>query len=757
MYQTTTSRMTVTTMISDYELAVDIETYSGTGIDAGVYRYVEDPDFEIVLIGYKYGDGPVKSFMPRCFSERPGVLDSPPVDDDGQITFAGSSAQFETTGDEEEFLALLRNPKVLKSAYNANFERTCLAKYYGIACPPDEWRCTMILASSVGLPRSLDGAGAAMGLPEDQQKLKTGKALIQYFCKPCKGTKSNLGRTRNYPRHDPDKWKLFIEYNLQDVVTEQAILEKLKKYRPLPAEQKLWSVDQDICDRGIRVDRNMAEKITTYEVTRQADLMQEARQLTGLQNPNSVAQLKDWFSRKGCFDLSMDCSKAAVAEALKQNYPEDVHRVLEIRQSLGKTSTKKYDAMLGSICRDDRVRGMLQFYGANRTGRWAGRIVQLQNLPQNHIEDLDDARQLVKSGDFETLELMYGDPAQVFSELVRTAFIPSEGNRFIVTDFSAIEARVIAWLAGEDWRLDVFRKGGDIYCASAEKMYHVPVVKHGVNGHLRQRGKVAELALGYGGGVRAMKNMDTTHTIPEEEMQGIVDQWRAGSPEIVAMWKKSERAAIKAIEEHTDISLALRTYSQNYDVYHAGRLVGTSNSVSEAKAISNVRYAVLGKTPDDGAWSATPSCKTLETAVQKSVIFRYDSESGILFVRLPSGRSIAYWGARVVDGEYGKEMRYYGVNQTTRAWELLKTYGGKLVENIVQATARDCLAAKMMKAEEMGYKVVAHVHDEMILDVPKDDKDAFQKIDDLMKEPIDWAPGLPLKGGTYECPYYQKD
>lgn len=693
----TTNSKTKTTSCSDgrRELAVDVESYSSVEIDNGVYAYVNSPDFELILVAYKFSDdAKPRSFMPRRFASRPGVLSGAGID--GEQIALIEPETVELDGDEDEFLRALSDPSILKTAYNANFERTTLAKYYGVKCDPDEWRCTAVLASTLGLPRSLAGVGDAIGLPEDEKKLKAGKALIQYFCKPVPATKSNGGRTRNYPRHDTEKWRLFCEYSLQDVVTEQAIRERLGKYQPNATEQRLWSVDQIICDRGIRIDRPFVEGIVEHDAKRQEELKAEARELTGLDNPNSIQQLKLWLYRHGATALGDNLSKTSVDAALRVGYLKpEVIRVLQIRQALGKTSTKKYVAMLNSACDDDRVRGMLQFYGANRTGRWSGRIVQLQNLPQNHIPDLDLARETVKARDFESLELLYGEPAQVFSELVRTAFIPSEGNRFVVTDFSAIEARVIAWLADERWRLDVFENGGDIYCASASRMFKVPVEKHGRNAHLRQQGKVAELALGYGGGVGAMKSMDKGHVIPEEEMKPIIDQWREASPNITKLWRAYEKAAKTAIAEK--------------------RLVKLKHGVA--------------------------------------FYFRDD----ILFARLPSGRSIAYWGARLCEGGYGDEVRYYGVDQETHKWGLLKTYGGKLTENIVQATARDCLAVKLIEATDRGYEVVAHVHDEMIVDVPRSDTEAAKAIDAMMAEPIEWAPGLPLKGGTYECDYYMKD
>lgn len=690
------------------EMSIDVESYSDVDISNGVYAYVNSPAFELVLVAYSLDGAPPKCFMPKRFADRPGVL-TPPEDPGEQQSLAIAAPEFDLDGDEDEFLFLLNDPEVIKTAFNANFERTTLRAYYGAECDPDEWRCTAVLASTLGLPRSLADVGAAIGLPEDQQKLKIGKALIQYFCKPCKPTKSNGGRTRNLPRHDPDRWKIFIDYNLQDVVTEQAILDKLRAFRPIPSEQELWSVDQQILDRGIRIDRKFVEGIVEYDAIRTEELKAEAKEITGLENPNSPTQLKRYMADMGEHLLSVDISKDAVAQALAGSVASyDVRRVLEIRQALGKTSTKKYVAMLNSVCDDGRVRGMLQFYGANRTGRWAGRIVQLQNLPQNHIEDLDLARSIVAAREFETLELLYGEPAHVFSELVRTAFIPSEGCRFVVTDFSAIEARVIAWLAGEQWRLDVFENGGDIYCASASRMFGVPVEKHGVNKHLRQKGKIAELALGYQGGVGAMKSMDKAGAIPEAELPGIVSQWREASPHIVKLWKKFEAAAIRAVEARR-----------------------TTKDPVRVKITEGVRIEFY----------------TAKTAGTRS-----------LFVRLPSGRPICYWGASVdKTKKIGDALEYWGTGQQTKAWTILDTYGGKITENIVQATARDCLAVKMVEATRRGFKIVAHVHDEMILDVPKEDAEAAKTIDDMMAEPIAWAPGLPLKGGTYECEYYKKD
>lgn len=650
-------------------MGVDIETYSSVDLlKSGVYRYVEAPDFDILLIGYKF-------------------------DDEDEVR------QIDTTADPREtwneFLDALFDPNIIKTAFNANFERTCLAKWTGSAMPPDEWRCTMIKALTLGLPGSLASVGMALGLPEDKLKDPQGKALIQYFSKPCKPTRSNGKRCRNYPAHDPEKWALYRSYNRQDVVTEQEILKRLSIYKTTEDEQKLWSLDQDMNDHGVKLDRKLIRNIVDYDTRHREELQDEARQITGLSNPNSPAQLKDWLETEGIHQTSL--SKDTIATLLKGDIPAEVRRVLEIRQALGKTSVSKYSTMLEAICDDDRLRGILQFYGANRSGRWAGRLVQTHNLARNTLPDLALARELVRDGDFDTLETLFGEPAFVFSELVRTAFIPSDGCRFVVSDFSAIEARVISWIAGEEWRLQTFRDGGDIYCATASQMYHVPVVKHGINGELRQKGKVAELACGYQGGVGAMKAMDREGKIPEEELQGIVDAWRAANPTIPKLWRTCEMAAKTAIREHRTVR------------------------------------------------------------IRHGIAFSY--VNGNLFVKLPGGRKLCYWGTRLrQDDMTGREsIVYMGVNQTTKQWQETETYGGKLVENIVQATARDCLAVAMTRVAALGYKIVMHVHDEMIVDVPISDKDALTVINKCMADPIDWAPGLPLKGDGYETPFYMKD
>lgn len=658
------------------ELGIDIETFSSVDIKNGAYAYSEAPDFEILLIAYKFSD-----------EDKVKLIDL--TDDPEEL-------------ENLRFWDALTDPEVVKTAYNANFERTCLARHTGEAMPPEQWRCTMVLAVQLGLPRSLAAVGPALGLTEEEQKKKTGAALIQYFCKPCKPTRTNGQRTKNTRLHAPEKWELFKEYNIQDVVTEQIILKKLRDFRPDQSEQDLWTLDQEINDRGVLLDIPMAGSIVEFDTERSADLLAEAQQITGLSNPNSLAQLKPWLADNGLATdtLRKDDVAAMLADP---SLHANVRRVLEIRQTLAKTSVKKYQTMLDIAGEDDRARGIMQFYGGH-TGRWAGRSLQPQNLARNTMPDdeLDVAREFVKMGDFESLEMIFGEPAPIFSQLVRTAFIPSPGNRFIVSDFSAIEARVIAWIAGEEWRLEVFRNDGDIYCESASHIYHVPVVKHGINGELRQRGKVAELALGYGGAVGAMKKMDTSGSVPEDEMQGIVTQWRAESPKIVRMWRDCQDAAVSVIRGNQP-KRVLRS------------LQGTEFYVK-----------LVDGTP-------------------------------VLFILLPSGRPIAYWDPKVMDTEMGPRITYMTQNQTTRKWERCETYGGKLTENIVQSVARDCLAEKMKLLESMGYPIVFHVHDELILDVPREDKEAAALVDRIMGEPIDWAPGLPLKGGTYECDFYRKD
>lgn len=653
-------------------MGVDIETYSSVDLaEAGVYAYVEAPDFDILLISYifdDWGEDNVKTI--DCFDADPDMM--------------------------AEFCEALLDPQIVKTAFNANFERTCLAKWLQKPMPPEEWRCTMVKALTLGLPGNLAGAGEALGLPPEKLKDPQGKALIQFFSKPCKPTRTNGQRTRNLPQHDPAKWQLYKGYNRQDVVTEQEILRKLSIYKTPESEQELWALDQHMNDNGVALDIPMVEKIVEYDTRRRQELQEEAQELTGLKNPNSLAQLKRWLAEQGVEMTSV--TKDTIAEALRDpELPDVVRRVLEIRTALGKTSVAKYSTMLVAHCQDHRLRGILQFYGANRSGRWAGRLVQTHNLAKNTLPDLALARELAAEGDFETMGTLFGETAFVFSELIRTAFIPSEGCRFIVSDFSAIEARVLAWLAGEEWVLEAFRNGKDIYCETASMMYHVPVEKHGANSHLRQKGKVAVLACGYQGGVGAMKRMDKGGSIPEDELQSVVDQWRQANSNSVKLWRTCELAARTAIEEHRTVRL------------------------------------------------------------KNGLAFGYIN--GNLFIKLPGGRKLCYWNTRLkLDPRDGREhIVYMGVNQETKQWGETETYGGKLVENIVQATARDCLAISMQRVAALGYNIVMHVHDEIIVDCPIEDTGAMERINACMAEPIPWAPGLPLRGDGYETPFYMKD
>lgn len=653
-------------------MGVDIETYSSVDLaEAGVYAYVEAPDFDILLISYifdDWGENDVKTI--DCFDADPDMM--------------------------AEFCEALLDPQIVKTAFNANFERTCLAKWLQKPMPPEEWRCTMVKALTLGLPGNLAGAGEALGLPPEKLKDPQGKALIRFFSNPCKPTRTNGQRTRNLPQHDPAKWQLYKSYNRQDVVTEQEILRKLSIYKTPESEQELWALDQRMNDNGVALDIPMVEKIVEYDTRRRQELQEEAQELTGLKNPNSLAQLKRWLAEQGVEMTSV--TKDTITEALRDpDLPDIVRRVLEIRTALGKTSVAKYSTMLVAHCQDHRLRGILQFYGANRSGRWAGRLVQTHNLAKNTLPDLALARELAAEGDFETMGTLFGETAFVFSELIRTAFIPSEGCRFVVSDFSAIEARVLAWIAGEKWTLEAFRQGKDIYCETASMMYHVPVEKHGANSHLRQKGKVAVLACGYQGGVGAMKRMDKGGTIPEDELQSVVDQWRGANPSVVKLWRNCEMAARTVIEEHRTVRL------------------------------------------------------------KNGIAFGY--VNGNLFIKLPSGRKLCYWNTHLkMDPRDGREhIVYMGVNQETKQWGETETYGGKLVENITQAIARDCLAISMQRVAALGYNIVMHVHDEMIVDVPIEDTDALERINACMGEAIPWAPGLPLRGDGYETPFYMKD
>lgn len=653
-------------------LAIDVETYCELDIkNVGAYRYCEHPSFEIMLFAYAYDDEPVQ------------IIDF----------MNGETLPLEIIED-------LENPDVLKTAFNANFERNAIVgdSYWpnGLSnMKPEQWDCTMIQSLRMGLPGSLDMVGKALKFEEDKQKMKEGKALIQYFCKPCKATKSNGGRTRNLPEHDPEKWELFKEYCKQDVEVEREIRKKLSKYKTTEKEKRLWDLDQEINDRGINLDLILAQKAIECDEQFKDRLTKEAIDLTGLSNPNSPTQLKKWISEKVGYEVN-SLTKDSIPKLLEAANDENVKRVLELRTLMAKTSIKKYQAMESARCDDGRVRGLLQFYGANRTGRWAGRLVQVQNLPQNHLPDLDDARSLVRNGKFEELEFLFDSVPDTLSQLIRTAFIPSDGNRFIVADFSAIEARVIAWYAGEKWRLDVFKTHGKIYEASASQMFHIPIEEIKKGSDLRQKGKIAELALGYGGSVGAIKSMDKTESIPEEELPGLVKSWRNANPNITKFWWDVDKAAKKAINERTTVTM------------------------------------------------------------QYGLKFIYNP--GILFIELPSGRRLSYVRPKIEEHQTfeGYKITYEGMEQTSKQWTRQDTYGPKLVENIVQATARDCLAEALFNVDKAGYKTVMHVHDEIVMDSPIG-FGSVEEVNKIFGQEISWAPGLPLKADGYECSYYMKD
>ena len=652
-------------------LLIDLETYSSADITkTGAFKYAEAPDFEILLLACAWDDGPVQVI---------DMTDREPVTDERTAAKAAALASV---------VAGITDPDTVKVAHNSAFERACLTRYLGRDLPPEEWEDTMILAAMNGLPLSLDAAGAALELRD--QKIREGTALISYFCKPCKPTIANGGRTRNRPEHAPDKWERFKAYCKRDVEVEQAIYRRLRSFPVTDFERKVWALDARINERGVLIDTEFVAAAIAQNEAFTTRRMAEMRRLTGLENPNSVAQLKDWLETAGMSADSLN--KAAVQELKDKATDPTTRRVLELRQQLGKTSVTKYEAMQNAVCADGRVRGLLQYYGAGRTGRWAGRLVQVQNLPQNHLAGLALVRELVRERDLETLELCFDSVPDVLSQLIRTAFVAGEGNIFHVADYSAIEARVIAYLAGEKWRMDVFRSGGDIYCSSASAMFRVPVVKHGVNGHLRQKGKIAELACGYGGGVGALRAFGADKMgLTEEEMQDIVTQWRAASPAIPRFWRDAESAAVRAINNP-------------------------------------------GRT----------------TTVPCGVKYRRDGDA--LRCRLPSGRILSYWDAKLdTDGS----ICFMGLNQTTRRWEKTGTWGGKLVENIVQAYARDCLAVAMVRLAEEGWKICFHVHDEVIVEAPIGT--SWEQVAEVMGRPIDWAPGLLLRGDGYSTPFYRKD
>lgn len=670
-----------------HHLSIDLETYSAVSIGAaGSYRYILDPSFEILLFAYSLDGMPVE------------VIDVA----SGQVIPLWLKNA-------------LKNPLYIKHAYNAAFEWFALSKYLGWL-PPDQWRDTMLHALYCGYPASLDAAGRAMGLPEDKKKLTTGKALIRYFCVPCKPSNANGNRTRNLPRHDPAKWALFKEYNGQDVVTEMEIDRRLSAF-PVPAfVQKQWETDLTMNARGVAADMEMVSGALVIGATVKSQLMAEARQLSGLDNPNSIKQLARWLTDATDSDAEItSVTKETVATMLKQPQPANVQRMLEIRQELGKTSTKKYDALETCIADDGRVRGLLQFYGANRTGRWAGRLVQVQNLPRTYTHPLPPARQLVKDRNIDGLRMMYGSINDTLSQLIRTAFVATPGNVLIDADFSAIEARVISWLAGQEWRLEVFRTHGKIYEASASQMFHVPIekIKKGNPEYaLRQRGKVAELALGYQGGVSAMRRMDTGHNLDDlsdDEVKGIVDRWRETNSMIRDLWNIVDSAAVTVITNGGAQTIRSETTD------------AVITLACELDVITGTRY---------------------------------------MTILLPSGRKLYYPSPEIGVNRWGNpSVSYMGQNQTTKRWEKVETYGGKLVENIVQAIARDCLAIAIENLEAQGLHVVFHIHDEVVIDTPAwaDEDTMLETVTKIMTKPIPWAQMLPLNADGWVDKFFKKD
>lgn len=655
-----------------HHLSIDIETRSSVDIGkAGAYKYAQSPDFEILLFAYQWNNDPVKVIDLKNGEELPCWL-----------------------------MQALADPNVIKHAYNAAFEWYCLNQA-GYETPIDQWRCTMAHGLYCGYTAGLDATGKAIGLPQDKQKLTTGKALIRYFCVPCKPTRTNGGRTWNQPWHDKDKWDLFKEYCKQDVVTEREILKRLDLF-PMPeGEERLWQMDVLMNAYGVRVDMDLIEGALYIDQISTQRLTDEAIGLTGLQNPNSAAQLLQWLRDNGT--EADNLQKATVAELLSGINPNKVRRMLEIRQQLGKTSIKKYVAMDTARGEGDRVRGLTQYYGANRTGRWAGRMVQMQNLPRNYLKTLDYARNLVKAKNYDGVRILYGNVPDTLSQLIRTAFIPSVGHKFVVADFSAIEARVIAWLAGEQWVNEVFATHGKIYEATASQMFGVPVeriTKGNPEYSLRQKGKVATLALGYQGGTSALIAMGALQMgLTEEELPDIVQRWRQANPRIKGLWYAIENAALAVME------------------------------TAQPQGINGLIFALEG-----------------------DLIYG----QSFLTVRLPSGRKLFYPKPFLKENRFEKmAVHYYTVGQQTRKWEVTSTYGGKMVENIVQAIARDCLAVTLERIAARGLQVVFHVHDEVIIDAPMET--TVEEICDLMAEPIPWAPGLVLKGAGFESSYYMKD
>lgn len=683
-------------------MSVDLETRSGADITkTGSYKYLQDPDFRILLFGYKLDDQP--------------------------------EAVIDLTKEDlpEEVIKFLADPEVMKHAYNAAFEWYALQRA-GYDSPLEQWECTMVWSLYCGYAAGLANTGEAIGLPEDRKKAMTGKALIRYFCTPQKPTKT-FKRKYHDPEDDPDKWALFIDYNRQDVVAEWSILQRLRLF-PMPeSEWELWRDDIRMNAYGVRVDANLIENVLEIDKKSTDELTEEAQAITGLSNPNSVSQLLSWLKDHGC-EMD-DLQKLSVEEKLQDpDLDPKARRMLELRQLLGKTSIKKYVAMDTAKCADDRVRGISQFYGANRTGRFAGRLVQMQNLPRNYLSTLDAARRMAKTGNYEAIRMVYGNVPDTLSQLIRTTFIPSEGRHFVVADFSAIEARVIAWLAGEQWVMDVFANNRDIYCETASAMFGVPVEKHGVNSDLRQKGKIATLALGYQGSTSAMTAMGALRMgIPEEDLPEIVNLWRESHPNTVRMWYEIEKAAVECVSTY-------RTTSPKWKIYDPERARAN-------EAAMNVP-------------AGTYSDYFLTDAPASGLKFRMENDlvygQSFLTIELPSGRKLFYPKAFLKENKFGKTaIHYYGVTQATGKWGIESTYGGKLTENIVQAIARDCLCEVIRRICRKGWNLVFHVHDEVIVDAPMDVH--TEDLCGLMADPIDWAPGLLLKGAGFESDYYMKD
>lgn len=648
-------------------LSIDIETYSDVDlVKTGVYKYVDTNKFTILLLAYAFNDKEVR------------VIDL---------------AQGESI--PEEVLKALTDKNVIKNAFNATFERVCISKYLNTYLPIDQWNCTMVHSLMLGLPNSLDSVGKAINLEEGIQKSSKGKALIGYFSKPCKPTKVNGGRTENLPAHDLYKWNEFKKYCRQDVVAEKAIKDKINRFYEIPdIENSLYILDQQINDRGIKLNSRLIKNAIDIDMKNREILLNRAKALTGLENPNSVVQLKKWI--EDIEDTQIESlNKENLTNIYSELKQEETKEILKIRSELSKTSVKKYITMEKCMCSDGRARGLLQYYGANRTGRWAGRLIQVHNLPQNKMKELDEARNFVLDNNFTALNILYPSVSDVLSQLIRTAFIPTDGYKFLISDFNAIEARVIAWISNEKWRIDVFNTHGKIYEASASAMFKVPLEE--VRKEMRSKGKIAELALGYQGGVGALISMGALKMgIEEDELKMLVDKWRESNKCIVNLWDTCQRAMIKAIEERTVVR------------------------------------------------------------IDKNIRFIY--EKGNIFIELPSKRRLSYLSVDIgIGAKFGnKAIKYKGMEQTTKKFGYIETYGGKLVENIVQAIARDCLAIAMLRLEEAGYKIVMHVHDEVVLEVPRDEEH-IDRVNGIMAKPIEWAKGLSLKGESFETMYYMKD